>query len=106
MPTGSPFLERSTALLARIASEQHFHIALMYDETQDDNGHATDDAMEAMDLAYKKYIGPGAPGRSAYLTYQGRPVIFVFPEARPHGLEPGAPASESLGIAADPDLSG
>jgi hypothetical protein len=75
-----PFLERSTALLARIASEQHFHIALMYDETQDDNGHATDDAMEAMDLAYKKYIGPGAPGRSAYLTYQGRPVIFVFPK--------------------------
>jgi hypothetical protein len=75
-----PFLDRSTALLQRIASEQHFHVALMYDETQDDNGHATDDAMEAMDLAYKKYIGPGAPGRDAYLLYQGRPVIFVFPK--------------------------
>jgi hypothetical protein len=75
-----PFLDRSTALLQRIASEEHFHIALMYDETQDDNGHATDDAMEAMDLAYKKYIGPGAPGRDAYLLYQGRPVIFVFPK--------------------------
>ena len=75
-----PFLDRSTALLERIASEQHFHIALMYDETQDDNGHATDDAMEAMDLAYQKYIGPSAPGRDAYLTYQGRPVIFVFPK--------------------------
>jgi hypothetical protein len=75
-----PFLDRSTALLDRIASEQHFHIALMYDETQDDNGHATDDAMEAMDLAYKKYIGPGAPGRDAYLLYRGRPVIFVFPK--------------------------
>jgi hypothetical protein len=75
-----PFLDRSTALLARIASEQHFHIALMYDETQDDNGHATDDAMEAMDLAYRNYIGPNAPGRDAYLLYQGRPVIFVFPK--------------------------
>jgi len=75
-----PFLERSTALLQRIASEQHFHIALMYDETQDDNGHATEDAMEAMELAYQKYIGPGALGRDAYLLYRGRPVVFVFPK--------------------------
>ncbi len=75
-----PFLDRSTALLQRIASEQHFHIALMYDETQDDNGHGTDEAMEAMELAYEKYIGPKAAGRDAYLMYQGRPVIFVFPK--------------------------
>ncbi len=75
-----PFLDRSTAALQQIASEEHFHVALMYDETQDDNGHATDDAMEAMDLAYKKYIGPGAVGRDAYLQYRGRPVVFVFPK--------------------------
>jgi hypothetical protein len=75
-----PFLDRSTALLQRIAGEQNFHVALMYDETQDDNGHATDEAMEAMDLAYKKYIGPTAAARNAYLTYKGRPVIFVFPK--------------------------
>jgi hypothetical protein len=75
-----PFLDRSTVLLQRIASQMHFHIALMYDETQDDNGHATEDAMEAMDMAYQKYIGPGAPGRDAYLTYNGKPVIFVFPK--------------------------
>jgi hypothetical protein len=75
-----PFLDRSTALLQRIASEEHFHVALMYDETQDDTGHATEEAMEAMDLAYKKYIGPGAAGRDAYILYQGRPVIFVFPK--------------------------
>jgi len=75
-----PFLDRSTALLQRIAREQHFHIALMYDETQYDNGHGTDDAMEAMELAYKKYIGPGAAGRDAYLQYEGRPVVFVFPK--------------------------
>ncbi|HEY3974155.1 MAG TPA: hypothetical protein VGM18_14200 [Candidatus Sulfotelmatobacter sp.] len=75
-----PFLDRSTALLQRIASEQHFHVALMYDETQDDNGHATEDAMEAMEMAYQKYIGPKAAGRDAYLLYKGRPVIFVFPK--------------------------
>lgn len=75
-----PFLDRSTALLQQIASEKHFHVALMYDETQDDNGHATDDAMEAMDLAYQKFIGPNAKGRDAYLTYRGRPVVFVFPK--------------------------
>jgi hypothetical protein len=75
-----PFLDRSTALLQRVASEQHFHVALMYDETQDDNGHATDDAMEAMELAYQKYMGPHAPGRDAYLMYKGRPVIFIFPK--------------------------
>jgi hypothetical protein len=75
-----PFLDRSATLLQQIASEKHFHIALMYDETQDDTGHATDDAMEAMELAYKKYIGPGAAGRDAYLLYNGHPVIFVFPK--------------------------
>lgn len=75
-----PFLDRSTALMQRIAAEQNFHIALMYDETQDDNGHATDEAMEAMELAYQKYIGPNAPARNAYLTYKDRPVIFVFPK--------------------------
>lgn len=75
-----PFLDRSATLLQRIAGEEHFHVALMYDETQDDTGHATDDAMEAMDLAYKKYIGPEAPACEAYLLYKGRPVIFIFPK--------------------------
>lgn len=75
-----PFLDRSTELLQKVANEQHFHIALMYDETQEDNGHATEEALEAMDLAYRKYIGQAAPGHDAYLTYQGRPVIFVFPK--------------------------
>jgi hypothetical protein len=75
-----PFLDRSYALLQQIASEEHFHVALMYDETQEDNGHATEDALDAMATAYKSYIGPGAAGRDAYLQYQGRPVIFVFPK--------------------------
>jgi hypothetical protein len=75
-----PFLDRSAELLQQIAGQEHFHVALMYDETQQDDGHSTEDAFDAMDLAYKKYIGPTAKGRDAYLTYNGHPVIFVFPK--------------------------
>ena len=75
-----PFLDRSTAVLAQISKETGFHFALMYDETEEDTGHATEDALEAMDKAYKQYIGPDAPAHNAYLLYQGRPVIFIFPK--------------------------
>jgi hypothetical protein len=75
-----PFLDRSYALLQQIASQNQFHVGLMYDETEEDNGHATEDALEAMAKAYRAYIGPGARGRGAYLEYQGRPVIFIFPK--------------------------
>ncbi len=75
-----PFLDRSYALMQQLASKEHFHVALMYDETEEDDGHGTEDALEAMATAYKAYIGPDAPGRQAYLEYQGRPVIFIFPK--------------------------
>ena len=75
-----PFEDRSYALLQQVAAEGGFHVCLMYDETQEDNGHATDDALEAFDKAYRAYIGPKAPGREAYVTYNDRPVIFIFPK--------------------------
>jgi hypothetical protein len=75
-----PFEDRSYALLQQVASEEHFHVCLMYDETQEDNGHATEDALDAFDEAYRAYIGPNAPGRDAYVTYDGRPIIFIFPK--------------------------
>lgn len=75
-----PFLDRSYALIQQIAAKEHFHVALMYDETEEDDGHATEDALDAFSAAYKKYIGPNAPGREAYLQYNGRPVIFIFPK--------------------------
>jgi len=75
-----PFLDRSYALIQQMASKEHFHVALMYDETEEDDGHATEDALEAMQSAYKKYIGPDAPGHDAYLQFRGRPVVFVFPK--------------------------
>jgi hypothetical protein len=75
-----PFLDRSYAIMQQIASQEHFHVALMYDETEEDTGHATEDALEAFDTAYKRYIGPEAAGRDAYLLYHGKPVIFIFPK--------------------------
>jgi hypothetical protein len=75
-----PFLDRSYALIQQMASKEHFHVALMYDETEEDDGHATEDALDALQSAYKKYIGPDAPGHDAYLQFRGRPVVFVFPK--------------------------
>jgi len=63
-----PFLDRSYALIQKIASEDHFHVALMYDETEEDDGIATEDALEAMDLAHQQYIGPSATGREVVLA--------------------------------------
>jgi len=74
-----PFLDRSYALIQQMASQEHFHVALMYDETEEDDGHATEDALDAS-TAYSKYIGPQASGRDAYLLYKGRPVVFIFPK--------------------------
>lgn len=75
-----PFLDKSFALLQQVAEEKKFQVALMYDETEDDNGQGTDDAIAAFDQAYKQYIGPDAPHRGSYLLYNGRPVIFIFPK--------------------------
>jgi hypothetical protein len=75
-----PFLDHSYGILQQIASQNHFHVCLMYDETQEDTGSATEDALDAMDEAYRVYIGPQAPGRDAYVLYDNRPLIFIFPK--------------------------
>jgi len=75
-----PFEDRSYALLQQVAAENNFHVCLMYDETQEDNVHATDEALEAFEKVYRAYVGPNAPGREAYVTYQNRPIIFIFPK--------------------------
>ncbi len=75
-----PFSDHNFALMQEAADQSHFQVALLYNESADEDAQSTDDAMSAMDKAYSAYIGPQAPHRNAYLTYNGHPVIFIFPK--------------------------
>lgn len=76
----SPFSDHNFALLEEAAEDKRFQVALLYNEPEDEDQQATDEALAAMDKAYKNYIGPDAPHHDAYLTYNGHPMIFVFPK--------------------------
>jgi hypothetical protein len=75
-----PFLDGSYALLQTISAEKHFQVAMMYDEFDAEQAEATDDAFAAFNKFNETYLSPNAPGRAAYLTYEDRPVIFIFPK--------------------------
>jgi hypothetical protein len=75
-----PFLDRSYALIQSIAAEKKFQVAMMYDESDGEASSATDDTLAAFEKFRQTYLAPDSPGRQAYLTYQGRPVIFIFPK--------------------------
>lgn len=75
-----PFLDKSYALLQSVAGEQNFTIAMMYDESEKETEEATDDALVAFEQFQKQYLASGARGREAYLMYNGRPMIFIFPK--------------------------
>ncbi|MGA2695516.1 MAG: endo-1,3-alpha-glucanase family glycosylhydrolase [Terriglobales bacterium] len=75
-----PFLDQSYALMQSIAAQMNFHVAMMYDETEGATDQATDEALAAFQKFNSTYLASDAPGRSAYLMYNGRPVIFIFPK--------------------------
>jgi hypothetical protein len=76
----APYSDANFALLQKVASKNHFQVALLYNEPEDQDQQATDDAIAGLDKAYNAYIGPSAKYRDAYLTYQGHPMIFIFPK--------------------------
>jgi hypothetical protein len=76
-----PFIDRSYALMQSAAEKQRFHVAMMYDETDADDD-ATDEAIADFTMFHETYLSPAAPGHEAYLTYEGRPVIFIFPKGK------------------------
>ena len=76
----APFSDRNFALLQEAANETRFQVALLYNEPADEEAQATDGTIAAFDKAYKSYIGPEAPHRGSYLTYNGHPMIFIFPK--------------------------
>jgi|SRR5579859_901193 len=73
-----PFIDKSYALLQTLAAKHKFHVAMMYDETEEEDG-ATDEAIADFTMFHDTYLTSNAPGHEAYLTYDGRPVIFIFP---------------------------
>jgi hypothetical protein len=74
------YTDQSFALMQQIASEKHFQVALLFNESNDPEG-STDDTIEQFDRANTAYFGPEARYRDSYLTYDGRPVIFIFPKS-------------------------
>ena len=76
-----PFIDQSYALVQSEAAKQDFQVAMMYDETDGDEG-ATDEALADFTMFRETYLSPKSPGHQAYLTYEGRPVIFIFPKGK------------------------
>ncbi|HSS98700.1 MAG TPA: hypothetical protein VLK33_16815 [Terriglobales bacterium] len=74
------YTDKNFAMMEQIASEKHFQVALLYNEC-DDPAQSTDATITALDKAYKSYFGPDAPYRSAYMTYNNRPIFFIFPKS-------------------------
>jgi hypothetical protein len=74
-----PFEDRAYSLLQDVAADNDFSVAIMYDENADDPGHTTEDTINDLNYAYERYIGAGR-GANAYLRYDRRPVIFIFPK--------------------------
>ena len=76
-----PFIDRSYALMQTVAAKEKFRVAMMYDETDEEDG-ATDEALADFAMFHDTYLSSKAPGHEAYLTYEGRPVIFIFPKGK------------------------
>jgi len=73
--------DQSYGLLQQAAVETNFKVAVQYDEAVDHPGYATDAVIVDLQYLYDKYISPSAgPSRDAYLRYNSKPVIFIFPK--------------------------
>ena len=74
-----PFIDQSYSLMQKLAAKSKFHIAMMYDETDAAVG-ATDEAIADFKMFHDTYLSPDSAGHEAYLSYEGRPVVLVFPK--------------------------
>jgi len=75
-----PFINQAYAEMQKAAAKNHFQVAMMYDET-DHEEDATDVAIADFAIFHDTYLATKAEGHEAYLTYQGHPVIFIFPKS-------------------------
>lgn len=73
------YVDHDYALVQSLAAKQKFGVAMMYDEADSEDG-ATDQAIADFTMFHDTYLSQKSPGHEAYLTYEGRPVIFIFPK--------------------------
>lgn len=74
--------DRNYALLQASAAHSDFKVALLYDEPKGQPEDSTQEAIVALDYAHDRYIADKAENSQAYLRYNGRPVIFVWPNSQ------------------------
>jgi len=75
------FEDRAYTLMQEVAAERNFKVAIMYDEDDRDPAAETDTIIADLQYAYEHYLGPQAVvPRDAYLHYQDRPLILIFPK--------------------------
>ena len=75
-----PFIDVAYAEMQKMAARNHFQVAMMYDETNNEDD-ATDEAIADFTMFHETYLSSKAEGHQAYLTYNGKPIIFVFPKS-------------------------
>ncbi len=71
--------ERSYKLMQGTAAKRNFQVAMIYSEADPEVG-ATDEVIADFNRFHDAYLAASAPGHEAYLTYEGRPMIFIFPK--------------------------
>lgn len=75
------FEDRTFALLEQASAEGNFKVAAQYDEAVDHPGYSTDAVIVDLQYLYDRYLGQNAgSSKDAYLRYNGRPVVFIFPK--------------------------
>src|SRR3569833_4448972 len=75
-----PFINRAYAEMQKAAGENHFKVAMMYDET-DHEEDATDVAIADFAIFHDAYLATTAEGHEANLTYQGPPELIIYPKS-------------------------
>jgi hypothetical protein len=72
-----PYLDKSYAIAQKEAAQQGFQVAMMLD--QPEGGEDAEQTIAELTQFRNKYLAPDADGQSAYVTWSGRPLIFIFP---------------------------
>jgi hypothetical protein len=89
-----PFIDRSYALMQTIAAEENFRVAMMYDESDDEDG-ATDESIEDFKLFPKSENGSNRHCSSTNFRPENSRPPWT---ATTHGSTPSSEAMAAIGV--------